>query len=82
MQQGFEQLSKEMAVFAQNNHSDYKELQEFYLYELNLRCIKKSNFREILQKEYDNLSKYTPSAVSIAKSILIKLLGYTKEIEP
>lgn len=45
-QTGFEQLSKEMAVFAQNNHRDYKKLQEFYLYELELRCINKREFRD------------------------------------
>jgi hypothetical protein len=49
----FEQLSKEMAVFAQNNHDDYKKLQEFFLYELKLRCIAKSELR-VLCEEDDN----------------------------
>jgi len=44
----FEQLSKEMAVFAQNNHRSYDALREFFLYELNLRCIAKRELRKTI----------------------------------
>lgn len=46
----FEQLSKEMAVFAQNNFRDYTKIQKFFLYELELRCVSKSELREIIRK--------------------------------
>ena len=44
----FEQLSKEMAVFAQNNAHSFGDLQEFFLYELKLRCIPKRELKKIL----------------------------------
>jgi|TARA_R100000789_G_C3004063_1_gene149617 hypothetical protein len=49
-QTGFEQLSKEMAVFAQNNYKSYDTLRKFFLYELELRCLNKRELRETMIK--------------------------------
>ena len=46
----FEQLSKEMVVFAQNNYRNYHELQQFFLYELKLRCISKRDLKKLMIK--------------------------------
>jgi len=46
----FEQLSKEMAVFAQNNHRSFEKLREFFLYELELRCVSKRHLRSLAQE--------------------------------
>lgn len=43
------QLSKEMACFAQN-HASFDELQEFFLYELELRTISKRQLKELAQE--------------------------------
>lgn len=51
----FEQLSKEMSVFAQNNHRDYDKMQKFFLYELELRCLAKREIAELCKEiEPDN----------------------------
>jgi hypothetical protein len=46
----FEQLAKEMAVFAQNNHHSFEKLHEFFKYELYLRCVSKSNLKLIARE--------------------------------
>ena len=46
----FDQLSKEMAVFAQNNYGSYDKLREFFLYELELRCVSKRSLQELAQE--------------------------------
>lgn len=46
----FEQLSKEMAVFAQNNHNNFSKLHEFFKYELYLRCVSKYNLKLIARE--------------------------------
>ena len=46
----FEQLSKEMAVFAQNNSRDYAKIREFFLYELELRCISKRSLTKLCEE--------------------------------
>lgn len=51
----FEQLSKEMAVFSQQNHRDYDKLQKFFLYELNLRCVSKDFLAELSEQKDDDV---------------------------
>jgi hypothetical protein len=50
----FEQLSKEMAVFAQNNASDFSKLQKFFLYELELRAIPKRELMQRVKESYES----------------------------
>lgn len=60
MQTRFEQMAKEMAVFAQNNNTNYDKLVEFFLYELNLRCVAKDTLAEMAKQEDDKIDWDVP----------------------
>jgi len=79
----FEQLSKEMAVFAQNNSDDFSKLQKFFLYELELRAIPKRELMQRVKESYESqfgTQKFEDSNLSNTYSDVLERL--TEEKEP
>ena len=53
----FEQLSKEIVFYCQNNINDTKSCTDFVLYELYLRCISKNYLEEISRQREPEKNK-------------------------